>query len=86
LISFAAAGCLFLKSKTTVMKIFAINQNKSERVARCIVSLFLLPAPFVFEDSTYALVIGTVGAVLLFNAVVGTCYIYRMLGVDTCKI
>ncbi len=57
------------------MKIFTTNQNKSERVVRCILSLFLLLAPFVFEDSNYALVIGTVGAILLFNAVVGTCYI-----------
>jgi hypothetical protein len=68
------------------MQVFTTNQNKSERVARCIVTLFALPAPFVFEDSTYALVLGTVGAILLFNAVVGTYYICRMLGVDACII
>ena len=67
------------------MKIFKTNQNKPERVVRLIVSLFLIPTPFILGSSSYSILLSTVGGVLLFNSVVGTCYIYRILGVDTCK-
>ena len=68
------------------MKIFKTNQNKSERVVRLIVSLFLLTTPFIIGSSTYSMILSTVGGILLFNSIVGTCYIYRIFGVDTCKV
>jgi hypothetical protein len=68
------------------MNLFTTNQNKSERIARFIISLFLLPAPFFLESSNYAIILGAVGAILLFNALIGTCMIYKMLGVNTCKL
>jgi hypothetical protein len=30
--------------------------------------------------------VGSVGAILLFNALVGTCFIYRLFGANTCKV
>ena len=68
------------------MKLFITNQNRSERIVRFIVSLFLLPSPFILECTTYSMILGVLGGGLLFNSVVGTCYIYRILGISTCSI
>ena len=68
------------------MKIFKTNQNKPERVVRLIVSLFLIPTPFILGSSTYSMLLSTIGCILLFNSIVGTCYIYKTLGIDTSKI
>ena len=67
------------------MEFFKPNQNNSERVARFVISLFLLPAPIILGTSNYALVLCGVGGVLLFNSVVGTCVIYKVFGINTCK-
>ncbi len=65
---------------------FSTNQNKSERIARFIISLFLLPAPFLLESSNYSLILATIGAILLFNALSGACMIYKLFGIDTCQL
>ena len=67
------------------MEFFKPNQNNSERIARFVISLFLLPAPIILGTSNYALVLCGVGGVLLFNSVVGTCVIYKIFGINTCK-
>ncbi|MDB9884368.1 DUF2892 domain-containing protein [Candidatus Marinimicrobia bacterium] len=67
------------------MKIFKTNQNKAERVVRLIVSLFLIPTPLILGSSTYSIILSILGGTLFFNSIVGTCYIYRILGVDTYK-
>ena len=43
------------------MKLFITNQNRSERIVRFIVSLFLLPTPFVLECTTYTMILGILG-------------------------
>ena len=65
---------------------FETNQNMSERVQRLIVSLFLIPGAFLLDYSFYGILLSSVGLVLLFNAVVGTCMIYKVLGINTCDI
>ena len=65
---------------------FETNQNKPERVLRLLISLVLIPAPLLLEQNTYTIIIGAVGAILLFNAVSGTCMTYKMFGVNTCKL
>ena len=67
------------------MELFKPNQNKAERVLRFIVALFLLPAPLIHGSNSYSLVLCAVGIILLFNAVVGTCMIYKTLGINTCR-
>ena len=67
------------------MDFFKPNQNNSERIARFVISLFLLPAPIILGTSNYALVLCGVGGILLFNSVVGTCVIYKVFGINTCK-
>ncbi len=68
------------------MELFKTNQNTAERVLRFIVAMFLVPAPFLLGFTTYTIVLFSVGVILLFNAIVGTCMIYKLMGVDTCKI
>ena len=67
------------------MKIFKTNQNKSERILRLIMAVFMVPAMFIFEQSNYSFAVSMVGFVLLFNAIVGTCYTYWLFGVNTCE-
>ena len=68
------------------MEMLKTNQNNAERVLRFIVAMFLVPAPLVLGFTTYAIVLCSVGGILLFNALVGTCMIYKLMGVDTCNI
>ena len=65
---------------------FETNQNTPERILRLLVAFVLLPAPFVAEQNTYTLIAAGVGAILLFNAVTGTCMTYKMFGVNTCRL
>ena len=67
------------------MELFKPNQNKAERVLRFIVALFLIPAPIIHGSTSYSLILCAVGIILLFNALVGTCMIYKNLGINTCK-
>ena len=68
------------------MKFFETNQNTYERVVRFIVAIFLLPAPLIFQNNTFAIVQAIVGGILIFNAFSGICVIYRLFGVNTCKV
>jgi|TARA_B100001939_G_scaffold275294_1_gene243348 hypothetical protein len=67
------------------MKLFVTNQNNSERIARFIISIFLIPAPFIYGYELFSIVQAVVGGVLLFNSVSGMCSIYRIFGANTCK-
>ena len=68
------------------MEIFKTNQNNSERALRFGLALLLIPTPLVFGSKLYSLILCTVGVILLFNAVIGTCMVYKIFGVNTCKI
>mgnify|MGYP001379263146 CR=1 FL=1 len=68
------------------MNLFKTNQNKPERILRLVISLFLIPTPFILGLSTYSMILCLIGAILFFNSVVGTCYTYRLFGIDTFKI
>ena len=68
------------------MKFFLINQNKSERITRLIISVFLLPAPIVYGCNEFSIVQGVVGGVLAFNALSGMCVIYLFFRTNTCNI
>ena len=68
------------------MDIFKRNQNNSERMVRFIAGLFLIPSPLIFGKSLYSLIMLSVGGVLIFNAISGICMIYKVLGINTCKL
>ena len=63
-----------------------MNQNKEERVIRFIVCVFLLPAPFIYQNNPFAITQSFIGGILLFNAFLGMCIIYRFFGANTCKV
>jgi hypothetical protein len=65
---------------------FETNQNKPERILRLLMALVLLPAPLLMGVTTYTIIAGGVGAILLFNAASGACMTYKMFGVNTCKL
>ena len=68
-------------------KLMIPNQSKIDRMVRAIVAVVILANPF---DVAHASVIGiialTIAGVLIFNAVSGNCYIYRVLGINTCPV
>jgi len=68
------------------MKFIVTNQNKEERVVRFIVSVFLLPAPFIYQNNLSSITQSLIGGILLFNAFSGMCVIYRFFDVNTCKL
>ncbi|MBT7653920.1 MAG: DUF2892 domain-containing protein [Flavobacteriaceae bacterium] len=68
------------------MKFIVTNQNKAERLVRLIVSIFLLPAPFIYQNNPFAIIQSIIGGILLFNAFSGMCIIYRFFGANTCKV
>ena len=65
---------------------FDTNQNKPERVLRFLVALVLLPAPLLAGVSAYTVTAAVVGAILVFNALSGTCMTYKAFGVNTCRL
>ena len=68
------------------MQIIITNQNKTERLVRFIISIFLLPAPIIYGYTIFSIIQLVVGCILLFNAISGMCTIYRLFGINTCKI
>ena len=68
------------------MKILKKNQNNAERVLRFIIAIFLIPAPLILGFTTYSIVLISISGILFFNALTGTCMIYKIMGIDTCKI
>lgn len=67
------------------MKLLVINQNDSERIARFIISIFLIPAPFIYGYELFSVAQAVVGGILLFNSISGMCAIYRIFGANTCR-
>ncbi len=68
------------------MKFIVTNQNKAERLVRLIVSIFLLPAPFIYQNNPFAIIQSIICGILLFNAFSGMCIIYGFFGANTCKV
>tara|TARA_B100000614_G_C14093205_1_gene303876 strand:+ start:129 stop:374 length:246 start_codon:yes stop_codon:yes gene_type:complete len=76
-------------SEESGFKIFVTNQSNKERIIRAVIALLLILAYFVVPSSvnnSIALIGLGVAGVLVFNAVSGNCYIYRMLGINTCPL
>ena len=74
-------------SRGLVMDPIILNQSDLDRRIRAVVAVLLLASNYFLDLSTgvsqAALI---VAAILLFNAVSGNCYIYRMFGYSSCPI
>ncbi len=70
-------------------KVLVKNQSNKERIIRASIAVVLILAYLVVPSSvnnSIALIGLGVAGVLLFNAISGNCYIYRMLGINTCPL
>ena len=67
------------------MKLFVKNQSNKERIIRFIIGLIFI-ASLGYEVSNLTIIIAVTGGTLIFNAVSGNCYIYRMMGYSTCPV
>ena len=68
---------------------FVKNESDKDRIIRVTIAVILIGFYFAIPSSVNASIanIGLIVAgVLLFNAVSGTCMIYRALGINTCPI
>ena len=67
------------------------NLGKTDRAIRVILGLALLLAPFVtgmaiFNSTTATIVSVVVGIVMIATSAMKFCPLYRLLGVQTCKL
>ena len=68
------------------MKFIVTNQNKAERLVRLVVSIFLLPAPFIYQNNPFAIIQSIISGILLFKAFSGMFIIFSFFGANTCKV
>ena len=68
------------------MKLFDTNQSNSEKIVRFTLGVLLLSVPLVIGITKYSIAIGTIEIISIFNVVIGTFFIYKMFGINTCKI
>ena len=76
-------------SEESGFKVLVTNQSNKERIIRAVIAAVLILAYFIIPSSVnnmVALICLGVAGVLIFNAISGNCYIYRMLGINTCPL
>ena len=76
-------------SEESTFKIFVTNQSNKDRIIRAAIAAVLILAYLAIPSSVnnaIALIGLGVAGVLAFNAISGNCYIYRMLGINTCPL
>lgn len=59
------------------------NMDKVEKVIRMVVGLGMLSLVFILRDPSRFF--GLIGIIPLTTGIVGTCPIYSLLGINTCK-
>lgn len=64
---------------------FTTNEGTIDRVIRVIVGLALLAAFFMYPDAGWRW-FTLLGLVPLLTGLIGTCPIYRLLGISTCPV
>ena len=68
-------------------KLMITNQSNTDRMIRAVVAVILLVVSYTSGfDSTIGMMALAVAGVLIFNVVSGNCYIYRVLGINTCPV
>ena len=63
------------------------NESSVDRIIRLVVGIVALVAAFaVGLGSLGGIILAVVGVVMLVTAAVGFCPLYRLFGVNTCKV
>lgn len=61
------------------------NTGSADRIARVVLAIVFAVAG-IAVGGTVAIVLFVLAAVMLVTAAVGFCPLYRLVGVDTCKV
>ncbi|MEE2747683.1 MAG: DUF2892 domain-containing protein [Candidatus Thermoplasmatota archaeon] len=72
-------------SENSGFKLFVTNQSNTERIIRAVIALIIIIAGYFVGSPVFEVGLMLAG-VLIFNAVSGNCYIYRMFGFSTCPL
>ena len=71
----------------TGFKLLVTNQSNTDRIIRAVLAIILLVFSYASGfSSTNGMIALSVSGVLIFNVVSGNCYIYRVLGINTCPV
>ena len=74
-------------SEDSGFKLLVTNQSNTDRMVRAIVAVILLVVSYTSGfESTVGMIALAVAGVLVFNVLSGNCYIYRVLGINTCPV
>ena len=68
-------------------KLLVTNQSSTDRMSRAVVAAILIIVSYTSGfDTTIGMMSLAVAGVLVFNVISGNCYIYRVLGINTCPV
>ena len=76
-------------SEDNSFKLFVKNESDKDRIIRAVIAVILIGLYFASPSSINNSIVTlglVVAAVLIFNAISGTCMIYRIFGINTCPI
>ena len=70
-------------------KLMITNQSNKDRIIRTVIAVILIGVNLYLPSSFNAFITNSllvVAAALLFNAISGNCYVYRILGYSSCPL
>ena len=67
-------------------KILVTNQSEKDRIIRAVIAVMLIIGGFLVNVTMLSTAFYAAAGALIFNAVSGNCYIYRMLGYSSCPL
>ena len=74
-------------SNETGFKLIITNQSNKDRIIRLVISILLIATSILVNiGEFYSIMAISISGVLLFNAISGNCYIYRVFGINTCPL
>ncbi|QTH60698.1 DUF2892 domain-containing protein [Corynebacterium hindlerae] len=62
------------------------NEGTVDRALRAVIALVAAVCAAVFTQGVTQIVLWVVAAIMAITAVVGFCPLYRIIGIDTCKV
>jgi hypothetical protein len=62
------------------------NESNLDRVIRVVLGLGLAAAGFFVGAGPFAIVLWVLAGILVVTAITGFCPLYRLFGIDTCRL
>ena len=74
-------------SNESGFKLIITNQSNKDRIIRLVIAILLIATSILVNiGEFYSIIAISISGVLLFNAISGNCYIYRVFGINTCPL